>query len=93
MTVQDRPTSEHAVRIARDHCLAPERVDAPIHGGRYRSMFRELPPLEADETALHALGRPGGPCDLGSGLDATGRGEPHPVRTTTHCGRREPETI
>ena len=65
MTVEDRPTSEHAVRIARDHCLAPERVDAPIHGGRYRSMFRELPPLEADETALHALGRPGGPCDLG----------------------------
>ena len=27
--------SQHAVRIARDHCLAPERVDAPIYGGRY----------------------------------------------------------
>ena len=53
------------MRIARDHCLAPERVDAPIHGGRYRSLFPELPALEVDETALHALGRPGGPCDLG----------------------------
>src|SRR3954447_13043725 len=58
-------TSHHAERIARDHCLAPERVDAPIHGGRYRSVFPDLPALEADETALHALGRPGGPCDLG----------------------------
>jgi heme peroxidase len=49
----------------RDHCLAPERVDAPIYGGRYRPLFEDLPPLEADEDALHALGRPGGPCDLG----------------------------
>jgi hypothetical protein len=57
--------SQHAARIARDHCLAPERVDAPIHGGRYRSLFGDLPALDADETALHALGRPGGPCDLG----------------------------
>jgi hypothetical protein len=31
--------SQHAVRIARDHCLAPERVDAPIYGVRYRSLF------------------------------------------------------
>jgi Animal haem peroxidase len=53
------------VRVARDHCLAPERVDAPIHGGRYRLLFEDLPPLEGDEEALHALGRPGGPCDLG----------------------------
>jgi hypothetical protein len=51
--------------MSRDHCLAPERVDAPIYGGRYRSLFPELPPLETDEAALHALGRPGGPCDLG----------------------------
>lgn len=50
----------------RDHCLAPERVDAPPSGGRYRSMFAQLPALRADETALHALGRPGGPCDLGA---------------------------
>src|SRR3954451_6576165 len=54
-----------AARIARDHCLAPARVDAPIYGRRYRSLFPDLPPLEADEAALHALGRPGGPCDLG----------------------------
>src|SRR3954465_2676501 len=64
-TLDTRPMSRHAERIARDHCLAPERVDAPIYGGRYRSLFGDLPPLEADETALHALGRPGGPCDLG----------------------------
>ena len=49
----------------RDHCLAPERVDAPIYGGRYRALFDDLPPLVVDESALHALGRPGGPCDLG----------------------------
>ena len=57
--------SQHAVRIARDHCLAPERVDAPVYGGRYRSLFEDLPPLQGDEEALHELGRPGGPCDLG----------------------------
>jgi hypothetical protein len=51
--------------IVRDHCLAPERVDAPLSGGRYRLLFEDLPPLRADEDALHALGRPGGPCDLG----------------------------
>jgi Animal haem peroxidase len=52
--------------IARDHCLAPERVDAPIEGGRYRRLFDGLPPLEADEQALHTLGRPGGPVDMGA---------------------------
>jgi hypothetical protein len=52
--------------LVRDHCLAPERVDAPIYGGRYRSLFPDLPPLLADEEALHRLGRPGGPCDLGA---------------------------
>jgi hypothetical protein len=60
--------------IARDHCLAPERVDAPIEGGRYRRLFDALPPLRADERALHELGRPGGPADLGAdgeGQDAT----------------------
>lgn len=50
---------------ARDHCLAPSRVDAPLFGGRYRLLFEDLPPLVADERALRALGRPGGPCDLG----------------------------
>jgi hypothetical protein len=60
--------SPHAARIARDHCLAPERVDAPIDGGRYRLLFDDLPALQVDEEALHALGRPGGPCDLGTGF-------------------------
>src|SRR3954468_8897658 len=68
-TFDTRLMSQHAERIARGHCLAPERVDAPIGGGRYRSLFPDLPALEGDETALHALGRPGGPCDLG--VDAT----------------------
>lgn len=61
---------------ARDHCLAPERVDAPIQGGRYKRLFEDLRPLEADEAALHALGQPGGPADLGvdgdNSTDATG---------------------
>jgi hypothetical protein len=57
--------SQHAARIARDHCLAPERIDAPVDGGRYRLLFEDLPPLQVDEDALHELGRPGGPCDLG----------------------------
>ncbi len=51
--------------VVRDHCLAPERVDAPIYGGRYRALFPDLPGLRVDEEALHALGRPGGPCDVG----------------------------
>ncbi len=55
--------STHAVHIARDHCLAPERVDAPIYGGRYRKLFPDLTALIVDEASLHALGRPGGPCD------------------------------
>src|SRR5437879_961425 len=51
--------------IARDHCLAPERVDAPIgEGGRYGRMF-DLPALEADESLLHELGAAGGFCDGG----------------------------
>jgi hypothetical protein len=62
MTIPSHPA-------ARDHCLAPERVDAPIHGGRYRPLFGDLPPLRVDEEALHALGRPGGPCDLGAGYE------------------------
>ena len=50
---------------ARDHCLAPERIDAPIgEGGRYGRMF-DLPPLRADETLLHRLGAAGGFCDGG----------------------------
>jgi hypothetical protein len=57
--------STHTARIVRDHCLAPERVDAPVYGGRYRKLFPQLDPLVADESALHALGRAGGPCDVG----------------------------
>ena len=57
--------------IARDHCLAPERVDAPVEGGRYRRLFADLPPLVSDERALHELGRPGGPADLGADSEGT----------------------
>jgi hypothetical protein len=59
--------------IARDHCLAPERVDAPVEGGRYQRLF-DLPPLQSDEKVLLALGSPGGPVDMGAedgGPDAT----------------------
>jgi hypothetical protein len=34
-----------------------------MSGGRYRSLFPDRPPLEVDEAALHAVGRPGGPCE------------------------------
>jgi hypothetical protein len=54
--------------IARDQCLAPER-SAAVYGGRYRRLFPDLPALDADEPALHALGRPGGPCDDASGTE------------------------
>jgi hypothetical protein len=60
--------NRHAARFARDHCLAPERVDAPLGGGRYGLLFEDLPALEVDDDALHALGRPGGPCDLGDAV-------------------------
>jgi hypothetical protein len=50
--------------LARDHCLAPDRVvDAPIYGGRYGRLFPDLPPLSGDEALLHAIGTLGGPCD------------------------------
>src|SRR3954469_20661044 len=55
----------HTVRIARDPCLAPGRAAAPGAGGRYRRLFADLPALDVGESALHALGRPGGPCDVG----------------------------
>ena len=51
--------------LVRDHCRAPERVGAPIYGGRYRRLFDDLSPLDVDERRLHQLGRPGGPCDVG----------------------------
>jgi hypothetical protein len=50
--------------IARDHCLAPDRVvDAPIYGGRYGRMFTDLAPFSADEALLHMIGAAGGACD------------------------------
>ncbi len=61
--------------IPRDHCLAPTRADAPISGGRYRKLFPHLVPLAIDEAALHALGRPGGPCDLGVEFSEDGDSE------------------
>jgi hypothetical protein len=54
-----------APRHLRDHCLAPERIDAAVDGaGRYGRMF-ELPALEADEALLHRIGAAGGFCDGG----------------------------
>jgi hypothetical protein len=49
----------------RDHCLAPERIDAPVSdGGRYGRMF-DLPALRVDEQLLHRIGAAGGFCDGG----------------------------
>ena len=78
------------LRSVRDHCLAPERVDAPVLGGRYRSLFEDLPPLSVDEDALHALGRPGGPCDLGAGPQATPT--PRSPRSGRSSGSSSPTT-
>ena len=44
-------TTDHTTHIARDQCLAPERVDAPIYGGRYRRLFEDVPALDVDEHA------------------------------------------
>lgn len=64
-TVQTIAPAAHA----RDHCLAPERVDAPIgEGGRYGRMF-DLPPLEVEEAPLHRIGAAGGFCDGGDSED------------------------
>jgi len=41
-------------------------MTAPITRGSYLALFETLPPLDADEAALHALGGPGGVCDLGA---------------------------
>jgi hypothetical protein len=61
-----------APRHLRDHCLAPERIDAPFDGaGRYGRMF-DLPPLEADEALLHQIGAAGGFCDGGDCKDDSG---------------------
>jgi Animal haem peroxidase len=50
---------------ARDHCLVPERVEAPAReGGRYGRMF-DLPALEVDEALLHQIGAVGGFSDGG----------------------------
>jgi hypothetical protein len=49
----------------RDHCVAPERVEAPLReGGRYGRMF-DLPVLEVDEALLHQIGAAGGFSDGG----------------------------
>jgi hypothetical protein len=54
---------------ARDHCLAPDRIDAPVGAaGRYGRMF-DLPALDVDDALLHRIGGAGGFCDAGEGDD------------------------
>jgi hypothetical protein len=77
---------QHAVRIARDHWLAPERVDAPIYGGRYRSLFPDLPALEADEAALHASDAPAARAIWASTSPMK------PTLTSRRCGRSSGST-
>jgi hypothetical protein len=64
MMMRESPLASVASH-ARDHCLAPERIDVPVdEAGRYGRMF-DLPPLEADEVLLHRIGGAGGFCDGG----------------------------
>jgi len=66
-TIQAKPV------VARDHCLAPDRlVDAPIYGGRYGRMFPDLPPFSTDEAFLHMIGSAGGACDASEAEEAGG---------------------
>jgi hypothetical protein len=66
-TIQAKPV------VARDHCLAPDRVvDAPIYGGRYGRMFADLPPFSADEAFLHMIGSAGGVCDASEAEETGG---------------------
>jgi hypothetical protein len=65
----------------RDQCLAPSRTaDAPLGSGGYQRLFPELPSLDCEDDALHALGRVGGVCDTVDGAEAgeapEGSGEP-----------------
>ena len=76
-----------ALRIARDHCLAPERVDAPVYGGRYGRLFTELPALDVSDASLHALGRPGGPCDVGIDFADDGRPDAAPAAVWPFFGQ------
>ena len=66
-TIQAKPV------VARDHCLAPDRlVDAPIYGGRYGRLFPDLPAFSADEAFLHMIGSAGGACDASEAEEAGG---------------------
>src|SRR6476620_11017233 len=55
------------------HCLASSRlrtpVDASITSTSYGRLFPDLPVFSADDAFLFALGRTGGLCDCGDGLD------------------------
>src|SRR5205823_1552146 len=57
-------------RPVRDHCLAPGRAGgAEIYAGRYGRLFPELPPLALESEFLRVLGRRGGACDGGLGVE------------------------
>ncbi len=55
------------------HCLAPARVweerDQRLGPASYGRLFPELPPFEAEEAFLFALGRAGGLCDCSDADD------------------------
>lgn len=69
------PATLPQVHPARDHCLAPSRAveESLGYSGRYGRLFPHLPPLNADNAALLALGDDGGVCDGETGArEATG---------------------
>ena len=48
--------SQHAARIARDHCLAPERADAPVYGeGVLESLANEAGLVARDAGYLEVV--------------------------------------
>ena len=57
-------TTAHRVHL-RDHCLAPERVDAPIDPAAATAACSICRRSSADEALLHRIGAAGGFCDGG----------------------------
>ncbi len=58
----------HCASSLPSECLSARAkiaIDAPLGPASYSRMFPSLPPFQADEEFLHALGRAGGVCDCG----------------------------
>jgi Animal haem peroxidase len=71
----DKASMNQHTTSARNLCPFPAQsrvvIDAPLGPASYARMFPELPPFEADEQFLQALGREGGYCDCGDAEDSS----------------------